>query len=240
MVIGSSANTNPCPGDNYFIIIVAAGSGSRFGSDVPKQFLELRGKTVLQYAIDTFKQTLPGAEVIVVLSPSGKEIWHDICQEKGYELPTIVIGGASRTESVHNALKSIADRVNSRSVVMIHDGARPLVSSAMIERVARAFDNESTEAVVPVVALTEAIASYEADTVTPTDRANYRTVQTPQAFRAEILEAAYSNIGDAVMPDDAAAYTAFTGRRINTVEGDYANIKITNPRDLLIADILMK
>lgn len=168
---------NPCPGDNISIIIVAAGTGSRFGADVPKQFLLLDGKPVLQHTVERFRQALPAARIVLVLSPTGLEIWRCLCAGHGFQSPETVIGGDTRSESVHNAVRLIAKDADTRSVVMIHDGARPLVASDMILRVARAFGDAAVEAVVPVVPLTEAIACYNTDgTCRPTDRAAFRTV----------------------------------------------------------------
>lgn len=241
MVNVSQTTYNPCPGDKISVIIVAAGTGSRFGADVPKQFLMLDGKPVLQHTVERFRQALPAARIVLVLSPVGLEIWNSLCVENGFHSPETIIGGATRSESVHNAVRLIAKDADTRSVVMIHDGARPLVASDMILRIARAFGDAAVEAVVPVVPLTEAIACYHSDgTCAPTDRAAFRTVQTPQAFRTLILDAAYTALNGQSMPDDAAIYTAFTGKPLLTVDGDIRNIKITNPADLAIAGLLLK
>lgn len=241
MVNVSQTAYSPCPGDKISVIIVAAGTGSRFGADVPKQFLMLDGKPVLQHTVERFRQALPAARIVLVLSPVGLEIWNSLCVENGFHSPETIIGGATRSESVHNAVRLIAKDADTRSVVMIHDGARPLVTSDMILRVASAFDNAAVEAVIPVVPLTEAIACYNTDgTCRPTDRATFRTVQTPQAFRTLILDAAYTALNGQSMPDDAAIYTAFTGKPLLTVDGDIRNIKITNPADLAIAGLLLK
>lgn len=241
MVNVSETTYNPCPGDNISIIIVAAGTGSRFGADVPKQFLLLDGKPVLQHTVERFRQALPAARIVLVLSPVGLEIWSALCNKNGFHSPETVIGGATRSESVHNAIRLIGGDANSRSIVMIHDGARPLVAPEMILRVANAFADTATEAVVPVVPLTEAIACHLPDgSCKPTDRGNFRTVQTPQAFRTLILDAAYTTLDGQSMPDDAAIYTAFTGKPLLTVDGDIRNIKITNPADLAIAGLLLK
>lgn len=241
MVNVSQTTYSPCPGDNISVIIVAAGTGSRFGADVPKQFLTLDGKPVLQHTVERFRQALPAARIVLVLSPVGLEIWSALCNKNGFHSPETVIGGATRSESVHNAIRLIARDANSRSIVMIHDGARPLVAPEMIHRVANAFADTATEAVVPVVPLTEAITCHLPDgSCKPTDRGNFRTVQTPQAFRTLILDAAYTALDGQSMPDDAAIYHSFTGKALRTVDGDIRNIKITNPADLAIAGLLMK
>lgn len=242
MVKVSETTYNPCPGDNISVIIVAAGTGSRFGADIPKQFLLLNNKPVLQHTVERFRTALPSARIVLVLSDIGLEIWHDLCRHSGFQSPETVRGGATRSESVHNAIRLLAPDADSQSIVLIHDGARPLVATDAIKRVAEAFDHIGVEAVVPVVPLTEAIALGNPDdgTCTPVDRANFRTVQTPQAFRTRILDAAYTALDGQSMPDDAAIYTAFSGKPLHTVQGDIHNIKITNPADLAIAELLLK
>ena len=240
MVNNIDANIGPCSGDNIFVIIVAAGTGSRFGSDVPKQFLTLCGKPVLQRTVEAFQKALPAARIVLVVSEWGREHWAELCSNTGFESPETVIGGASRTDSVHNALKHIHDQIDSRSVVLVHDGARPLVKPEMVARIVAPFADAEMEAVLPVVALTEAVSVVDPDgNVVPSDRALYRTVQTPQAFRASVLSEAYAHCSGRPLPDDAAVYHAYTGRPLHTVDGDYGNIKITNPADLAIASMLI-
>lgn len=241
MVKVTETKYNPCPGDNISVIIVAAGTGSRFGADRPKQFLLLDGKPVLQHTVERFRTALPAARILLVLSDSGREIWRELCDRTGFQSPETVAGGATRSESVHNAIRLLAHDADSYSTVLIHDGARPLVTPDTILRVVAAFADSNVEAVVPVVPLTEAIACFSSDsTCSPTDRGNYRTVQTPQAFRTLILDAAYNALSGQSMPDDAAIYSSFTGKALRTVDGDIRNIKITNPSDLAIAELLLK
>ncbi len=106
-----------------YVIIVAAGSGSRFGSEIPKQFLDLQGKPVVAHAVDAFRNALPDAEIRLVLSEEMIPLWNGLCAEHGFESPIIVPGGATRWESVKNALSSLSEAPAS-ATVMIHDGAR--------------------------------------------------------------------------------------------------------------------
>lgn len=135
---------------DVYTIIVAAGSGSRFGSDVPKQFLPLCGKPVVMHAIDTFREAFPRGKVLLVLSADAMEYWHELCRQYDFESPETVCGGATRTESVHNALRQIkATGCRETDVILIHDGARPLVTAGLAARVASAPDPVNFQAIVP-------------------------------------------------------------------------------------------
>jgi len=106
MVKVTETKYNPCPGDNISVIIVAAGTGSRFGADRPKQFLLL--DTVVR-----FRTALPAARILLVLSDSGREIWRELCDRTGFQSPETVAGGATRSESVHNAIRLLAHDADS-------------------------------------------------------------------------------------------------------------------------------
>ncbi len=226
---------------NYFVIVVAAGSGTRFGASMPKQFLALAGKPVVVHALEAFRHALPEAEICLVLSETGREIWAGMSKDYDLRNITVVSGGDSRTASVRNALAAISSKLDWQSVVLIHDGARPLVGEALIKRVAEEFAKPGVEAVVPVRPLTEALATAPCNgKVAPADRALFVSVQTPQAFKAKLLTEAYDALGDKVLADDAAVYHAFTGKELDTVEGNSSNIKITHPADIELAEVLMR
>ncbi len=226
-------------GGNVFVVIVAAGSGTRFGSHVPKQFLPLAGCPVLLHTVDAFASALPDATIILVLSKEGRQIWNGLSAE--YDVPNALLaeGGASRSESVCNALSLLEGRIDNDSVVMVHDGARPLVNAAMLRAILVAIRDKDIDAVVPVMPLTEALAVNDGDTVSPTPRENFRTVQTPQAFKASILKEAYEKSAGETMPDDAAVVSRFTNTKIHSVPGHPQNIKITKPNDIDIAELLL-
>ena len=232
-------NKNIDRGDNVYVVIVAAGSGSRFGSAIHKQFLPLAGRPVLAHTVGAFVKAMPEAKIILVLSEDGMHIWPDIAAQYGFPEIMIAEGGASRTESVRNALALLDGRADDDTVVMVHDGARPLVNVDMIRAVLAAIRHADVKAAVPVMPLTEALANDCGDTVTPAPRECFRTVQTPQAFKAVTLTEAYRRAGDEVMPDDAAVVHRFADVPIRAVPGHPQNIKITNPNDLAIAELLL-
>lgn len=226
-------------GDNVFIVIVAAGSGLRFGSTTPKQFLPLAGRPVLVRTVEAFTTAIPDAKIILVLSDNGRKIWSGISSE--YRLPHVLIakGGSSRTQSVNNALALLEGCVDNDTVVMVHDGARPLVNGDMIRALLATSRRKDIEAVVPVMPLTEALANDCGDTVTPAPREKFRTVQTPQVFKAVRLIEAYEKADGEIMPDDAAVIHRFTDAKIFVVPGHPQNIKITNPNDIAVAELLL-
>lgn len=237
MVNGSDTHT-PVGGGNVYTVIVAAGSGTRFGSEVPKQFLPLGGRPVLLRTVEALHLALPQSHIILVLSADGRERWQEIAAR--YDAPgvSVVEGGASRSESVSNALAMIADGGRG-AVVLIHDGARPLVHPDMVRALASRIMEPGVDALVPALPLTEAISEICGDTLVPADRERFRTVQTPQAFKADMLIGAYRKAQGAVMADDAAIAGAFGGAAIRFIAGHPHNIKITHPGDIAVAEALM-
>lgn len=239
MVTPCATTESAAGGRDIFVVIVAAGSGSRFGADMPKQYLALDGKPVLQHSVDAFRAALPQARILLVLAQERIPYWTDVCRRSGYFLPATVAGGASRSESVHNALKALEPEFGPGSVVMIHDGARPLISPELIRRVAAPFADAAVEAVMPSLPLTSAIAAVQPDGgLRSADRSTFRTVQTPQAFRGRQLLGYYDRLDGRELADDAAVYCAVSGRSVTSVDGDRNNIKITNPEDIALASFL--
>ncbi|MDE6135533.1 MAG: 2-C-methyl-D-erythritol 4-phosphate cytidylyltransferase [Muribaculaceae bacterium] len=224
--------------DNIHIISVAAGSGTRFGSETPKQFLPLDGKPVVMHAIDTFRQAFPGGKILLVLSGQTAGIWQGICRSMDYNSPDTVLGGATRTESVRHALDHIrkSGSVSDSDIIMIHDGARPLVTAALAKKIASALDGSSYAGAVPGYMPSDSIMRQTPECGQPADRSEFRLVQTPQAFRAGVLIKAYDSMGDMVMSDDASVLSNFSSEKTTIVDGDRENIKITHPGDIQLAE----
>ena len=214
------------------VIVVAAGSGSRFGGAVAKQFCCLGGRPLLMHAVDAFRHAVPGAQIIIALSPEMMPVWQQLCRRYNYESPQTVAGGATRSISVRNALEAITDNAD---IILIHDAARPLADSALIDRVIRGAAQHG--AVVPAVPVTDSLR--RADTDTAVDRSPFRAVQTPQGFDAQLLRQAYRQPLQPRFTDDASVVEAY-GAKVTMVEGSPVNIKITWPRDIIVAEALMK
>lgn len=216
-----------------YAILVAGGKGLRMGSDIPKQFLPLRGRPVLMHTIDVFRRTYPDIHIILVLPREQQDYWRQLCGQHGYDVELCVAdGGETRFHSVHNGLSLIPD--DARGVVGVHDGVRPFVSPETIRRCFEAA--EEFGAVVPVVPVVETVRQVLADGNSMTvDRNAYRLVQTPQTFDIQLLKKAYGQPFDPFFTDDASVVEAM-GHPIKLVEGNNENIKLTNPADLKLAE----
>ena len=216
-----------------YAILVAGGKGLRMGSDIPKQFLPLRGRPVLMHTIDVFRRTYPDIHIILVLPREQQDYWRQLCGQHDYDVELCVAdGGETRFHSVHNGLSLIPD--DARGVVGVHDGVRPFVSPETIRRCFEAA--EEFGAVVPVVPVVETVRQVLADGSSMTvDRNAYRLVQTPQTFDIQLLKKAYGQPFDPFFTDDASVVEAM-GHPIKLVEGNNENIKLTNPADLKLAE----
>ncbi len=216
-----------------YAILVAGGKGLRMGSDIPKQFLPLRGRPVLMHTIDVFKRTYPDIHIILVLPREQQDYWRQLCGQHDYDVELCVAdGGETRFHSVRNGLSQIPD--GARGVVGVHDGVRPFVSPETIRRCFEAA--EEFGAVVPVVPVVETVRQLLADGGSMTvDRNAYRLVQTPQTFDIQLLKKAYGQPFDPFFTDDASVVEAM-GHPIKLVEGNNENIKLTNPADLKLAE----
>lgn len=219
-----------------YAILVAGGKGLRMGSDIPKQFLPLRGRPVLMHTIDVFRRTYPDIHIILVLPREQQDYWRQLCGQHDYDVELCVAdGGETRFHSVHNGLSLIPD--DARGVVGVHDGVRPFVSPETIRRCFEAA--EEFGAVVPVVPVVETVRQVLADGSSMTvDRNAYRLVQTPQTFDIQLLKKAYGQPFDPFFTDDASVVEAM-GYPIKLVEGNNENIKLTNPADLKLAEGMM-
>ncbi len=214
-----------------YALIVAGGSGSRMNSSVPKQFMLLRGMPVLMHTIKRFAAYDPSVEIIIVLPHNQFSTWKGLCAEYNFAVEHILVqGGSVRFESVKNGLSKIPGE----GLVAIHDGVRPLVSS---ETIKRCFETaESKGNAVPVMPLIESIRYVEGETNKAVDRKSYVTIQTPEVFRVSEIKTAYETDYLDVFTDDASVFE-YAGHKINLVEGNKENIKITHPVDIIVAEL---
>lgn len=219
-------------------IIVAAGSGTRFGSDVPKQFLEIGGKPLLIYTLERFELCSAIDEIVLVLSATEIANFRTTIEKYNLEkLAKIVAGGRTRAESVFNGLNAIdAKRCE---IVAVHDGARPLISS---EEITKTIEKASeTGAACLVAEVTDTIKEVSNGKITCTiDRANLRRALTPQVFRCEILKRAFAKNADLNAATDECFLVEKLGYEIAVVEGSAKNIKVTNKEDLAIVEKYLK
>ncbi len=218
------------------VIIVAAGKGSRFGGDLPKQFCLLGDEPVLMHTVKRLARALPKSNMAIVLNEEYADYWRKICEQYGFESPLIVIGGDTRWQSVKNALNVL--KPDDGDIVLVHDGVRPVVSKEMVKRVTAAL--ATTAASIPVQPVTDSLRQLDADGRShAVDRSTLVAVQTPQAFHAKELVEAYSHPYRASYTDDASVYEAAGYGVPALVEGSPLNIKITHPRDIEVAAIFL-
>ena len=213
-------------------IIVAAGSGSRFNSKTPKQFLQLCGRPVLVHTLERF-QSAPSVDSIVLVVPVDQT--KSFNTAKFTKVDVVVPGGNTRARSVLKGLNA----VENAEIIAVHDGARPLVTVDEIERTIA--KGKETGAACLVAAVTDTIKSIRGGEIAATlDREKLRRAVTPQVFRIEILRKAFESVDLDDSVTDECYLVEKLGHPIATVEGSVRNIKITHPDDLLLAEALMK
>lgn len=213
-----------------YAVIVAGGQGVRMGADRPKQFLEIAGKPILRHTVDRFLAFDPSIGITLVLPHDQRDWWRDYCRTSGFlQRYAIVSGGITRFHSVRNALEYVGDE----GVVAIHDGVRPLVSPALLERLFAAA--ETCPAVVPAVPVVESVRRKDGASSAPVNRDGLMLVQTPQVFDVKVLKEAYLQPFSPDFTDDASVVER-AGGAIRLVEGDRLNLKITTPEDLSLAE----
>ncbi|MBK7392859.1 MAG: 2-C-methyl-D-erythritol 4-phosphate cytidylyltransferase [Chloracidobacterium sp.] len=219
-------------------IIVAAGTGSRFSPDQPKQFTHILGKPLLIHTLERFEACPAVDEIVLVLSDDGREQFQiSNLGSKISKIRSIVTGGATRAESVKNGLDAID--AATANVVAVHDGARPLVSVDEITRTIKKADE--TGAACLVAEVTDTIKEIADGIIVGTvDRNKLRRALTPQAFRYDILKRAFENadLGDNVT--DECYLVEKLGVGIAAVEGSSRNIKITRAEDIRFAEMFIK
>lgn len=202
--------------ETVWAIIVAAGTGSRFGA--LKQFEDLGGRRVVDWSLEAARATCDG--VVLVVPP-------------GVEEAGAVTGGPTRSDSVRSGLSAVPADV---PIVVVHDAVRPLASPRLYLRAVAAV-RAGADAAIPVVPLVDTVKRVDGTFVVETlDRSRLVAVQTPQAFRAEILREAHASSAEAT--DDAALVEAIGGKVV-TIDGDPRNFKLTTPDDLTIARALV-
>ena len=217
-----------------YALIVAGGAGKRMGTKIPKQFLLLSGLPVLMHTIRAFYTSPEKTHIILVLPETMITYWKDLCKEFGFSVPhQIAVGGATRYGSVKNGLKQIRE---SRALVAIHDGVRPLVAPEIISASFKSAHRYGTG--ITAVNLRESLRSIKGDRSVALNRSDYRLVQTPQTFQFDLIRDAYDLKEDPLLTDDAVVAEK-AGVAIHLVDGSYENIKITTKSDLLIAEAIM-
>lgn len=220
-----------------YVIVVAGGKGLRMGGEIPKQFLLLKGKPVLMHTLERFHRYDAALNLILVLPEAQQTYWQELCAAYRFDIPhTVVDGGETRFHSSLNGLAAIDN--DAKGIVAIHDGVRPLVSQAVIERcfaAARIFGSA-----IPVIPVTDTLRMKAADgRERNVDRSRYSIVQTPQTFDIALAKRAFQQPYNEAFTDDASVIEQL-GAKVQTVEGNRENVKLTTPADLRIAESLFE
>lgn len=239
-------------------IVLAGGRGSRMKSELPKQYIQLKGKPVLYYSLDAFEKSCVD-EVILVSGVSEMEYCRcEIVDKYGFgKVTKILPGGQERYHSVFNGLcavssktamsnadRPVSENKDEQTVVMIHDGARPCISQEIIDRcLADVIQYHACVAAVPIKDTVKIADEAGYAQVTP-DRNRVWQIQTPQVFDYPLIKSAYermiSNQNRGNITDDAMVVEQYTPVKVKLTMGSYNNIKITTPGDLVLAERLLE
>lgn len=220
-------------------IVLAGGTGKRMQSDVPKQYMELNGYPVLYYALKAFQDSFVDAIVLVAGAEQVEYCQREIVEKYAFTKVTkIVPGGKERYHSVYNGIQAIEDA----EYVYIHDGARPMLTQSILEKIRVELKNHEACVVgMPVKDTIKLVDENSLVTDTP-ERSKVWMVHTPQAFSYSLIKKAYDHIADLEeqnVTDDAMVVENTVSYPVKMIEGSYKNIKITTPEDLDIASLYL-
>ena len=215
------------------VIIVAGGKGMRMGADIPKQFLPIAGKPILMKTLERFYSYNKNIQIVLVLPQTQQEYWRSLCKEYDFNVPhKVANGGETRFHSVKNGLEAVD---KSAELIGVHDGVRPFVSLQVIEDCYK--EAQKSGAAIPVIDVFETVRHIKEGISATVPRNEYKLVQTPQVFNAELLRNAYTQPFSDFFTDDASVVEAYN-HKIELVSGNRENIKITTPYDMKIAEVL--
>ena len=224
-------------------VIVAAGSGTRMGSDIPKQYMKIDGKPMLYYSVMAFEKSPMIDEIVVVVAPGEELRCYDEVIDRYHfrKVSSVTVGGDERYQSVYNGLMAVDP---SCVYVFIHDGARPCVTRDIITRAyeeVQAYD--ACVVGMPVKDTIRRVRRNDDCVSEVLDRSEIWMMQTPQVFAYRLIAEAYEGYiasGASDATDDAMVLERMTAQQVRIVEGSYRNIKVTTPEDLSVAGVLLK
>lgn len=227
-------------------VVLAAGRGKRMHTEVAKQYLPIDGKPLLCYSLEAFENSSVDQIVLVTGEEDLNYCRREIVEKFGFKkVKQIVAGGKERYHSVFSGLTALSERLGPEDIVLIHDGARPMVDEGIINRtIADAEQYGAAVAAMPVKD-TIKVADRDGFSNATLDRSTLWQIQTPQTFCFGLIYAAYSKLlSDESLQkgitDDAMVVEAFSSVKVKLTEGSYRNIKVTTPEDILIAECLLK
>lgn len=219
--------SNNAPKKKIFALIVAGGQGSRFGTELPKQYYPLNNKTVIYHAVAAFLKHPQITGIQVVIGKETESFYESAL--KGINLLPPTFGGSTRQESVYKGLQAL--KQHTPDLVLIHDAARPYITGTLIDRVINALEN--ADACIPVISVADTIKRTENNIVKETiDRSTLRRVQTPQGFNFSTIFSLHQQFANNPTFTDDALLCEAGGIPVHCVEGEEENIKITVAKDL--------
>ena len=224
----------------FFAVIPAAGSGSRMGQDLPKQYLELLGRPLIYYSLKRLCGHPSTERVFVVLAQGDAHFTRFDWRQFAPKLQPLYCGGASRAASVFNGLRAAGDAVAAADWVLVHDAARPCLGAAELQRLLTELADDETGGLLAMpVADTLKRANHEARVVQTEPRDGLWQAQTPQMFRYRLLLEALRAADPDTLTDEACAIENL-GLKPRLVMGDVRNLKVTYPEDLALAALILK
>lgn len=225
---------------NAYALIPAAGSGSRMGTALPKQYVEIAGRPLLYYALRTLALHPRVEQVFVVLAPGDECYARCNWRDFGAKLKPLYCGGESRAASVFNGLLAARDAITASDWVLVHDAARPCLGREELDRLFTELGKDDTGGLLAVpVADTLKRANRESRVAHTEPRDNLWLAQTPQMFRYRLLIEALRAADPALITDEAGAIEAL-GLKPRLVMGSTRNLKVTYPEDLALAELILK
>ena len=221
-------------------IILSAGKGRRMKTDIPKQYLSVKGHPVIYYTLKSFQESNVDEIILVTGKDELEEVKRDIVDKYGFEkVKNIVSGGKERYDSVIQGLENVEDE----DIVLVHDGARPLITVIEINKIIEEVKiSGACIAAVPAKDTIKYVNENGEVEDTP-DRAKMWLVQTPQGFYAKILKNAYGEMkrhDDETITDDSMVVEKYTDKRVKVVKTSYDNIKVTTPEDIVYMETVLQ
>lgn len=227
-------------------IVLAAGQGKRMQSAVAKQFLLLNNEPVVCHALRAFEESIVETIILVTGADEIEYCRDEIVKKYGFSKVTnIVAGGKERYHSVYEGLRALSGLLEEDGIVLIHDGARPMVTQKIITRTIEAAREHGACVAAMPVKDTIKVADADGFAITTPDRSTLWQMQTPQTFTYSLVHGAYQKllseeIYQKGITDDAMVVESMCGGRVKLVEGSYENIKVTTPEDMIVAESFLK
>ena len=219
-------------------VIVAAGKGKRMQSSIDKQFIELRGKSIVERTVGKFEQCDVIDEIVLVTGAEHINELEEMKVRSGWnKVSGIVCGGKERQNSVYNGLCALREDTD---IVLIHDGVRPFIKNEEIVLMAEEADKKKACVLAARVKDTIKVCDENGKVMSTPDRSTLWAMQTPQAFEYKLIKKAYEQLSESDFVTDDASVAELAGHDVFIVEGGYDNIKITTPEDLYIAEAILK